>query len=222
MTTPENPQQSSELVPKVYNAELVSDNDITSGDHSPGPMLRRVAGECTGYVVRRVRESEWVARLRSVAAYRMRKVPRDLARLVWFVLRGHGRWIAKGWTWATHGDLRTDVRTARLTGDAQARRQAQEAIRADAKARWAKLGIALRRMAISSAGVLFVVVVLALAEKVFDRAAMPEWLVTSTRCVIFWARWSRSGGRGCSRSGRSAGSWRRCGKAGTAPRVRGG
>jgi DNA segregation ATPase FtsK/SpoIIIE, S-DNA-T family len=70
MTTPENPQQSSELVPKVYNAELVSDNDITSGDHSPGPVLRRVAGECTGYVVRRVRESEWVARLRSVAAYR--------------------------------------------------------------------------------------------------------------------------------------------------------
>jgi S-DNA-T family DNA segregation ATPase FtsK/SpoIIIE len=178
MTTPENPHQSAELVPKVYDAELVSDNDITSGDHPSGPVLRRVAGECTGYVVRRVRESEGVARLRSVAAYRARKAPCDLARLVWFLLRGHGRWIAKGWTWATHGDLRTDVRAARLTGDAQARRQAHEAIRADARARWAKLGIASRRTAISSAVALVVLVVLLLAEKVFDRAAMPDWLVT--------------------------------------------
>ncbi|MGB6162865.1 MAG: FtsK/SpoIIIE domain-containing protein [Pseudonocardiaceae bacterium] len=168
MTTPENPQQS---------AELMSDNDITSSNRSPGPVLRRVAGECTEYVVRRVRESEQVARLRSVAAYRARKTPRDLVRLVWFLLRGHGRWIAKGWTWATHGDLRTDVRTARLAGDAQARRQAHEAIRADAKARWAKLGIAVRRMAISSAVALVVLVVLLLGEKVFDRAAMPDWLI---------------------------------------------
>jgi DNA segregation ATPase FtsK/SpoIIIE, S-DNA-T family len=97
---------------------------------------------------------------------------------VWFLLRGHGRWIAKGWTWVTHGDLRTDVRTARLAGDAQARRQAHDAIRADAKARWAKLGIAVRRMAISSAVALVVLVVLLLGEKVFDRAAMPDWLVT--------------------------------------------
>jgi S-DNA-T family DNA segregation ATPase FtsK/SpoIIIE len=180
MTAPENPRQSAELVPKVYDAELVSDNDIDipSGDRSSGLVLRRVAGDCTGYVVRRVQESEWVTRLRSVAVYRVRKAPRDLARLVWFLLRGHGRWIAKGWTWATHGDLRTDVRAARLTGDAQARRQAQEAIRADAKARWAKLGIASRRMAISAAVALVMLGVLALAEKVFDRAAMPNWLVT--------------------------------------------
>ncbi len=169
MTTPENPRQP---------AELVSDNDITSSDRSPRPVLRHVAGECTGYMVRRVRESEWVARLRSVAAYRARKAPRDLVRLVWFLLRGHGRWIAKGWTWATHGDLRTDVRAARLAGDAQARRQAHDAIRAHAKARWAKLGIAVRRMAISSAVALVVLVVLFLGEKVFDRAAMPDWLVT--------------------------------------------
>ncbi len=113
-----------------------------------------------------------------MAVYRARKAPRDLARLVWFLLRGHGRWIAKGWTWVTHGDLRADVRAARLAGDAQARREAQEAIRADAKARWAKLGIALRRMAISIAVALVVLVVLLLAEKVFDRAAMPGWLVT--------------------------------------------
>ncbi|MGH3803541.1 MAG: hypothetical protein ACRDTD_26105, partial [Pseudonocardiaceae bacterium] len=43
MTTPENPQQSAELVPKVYDAELVSDNDIPSGDRSSGPVSRRVA-----------------------------------------------------------------------------------------------------------------------------------------------------------------------------------
>lgn len=127
MTTPDNPHQLAELVPKVYDAELVPGNDITSGVRSFGLVLRRVAGECTGYVVRRMRESEQVARLRSVVAYRARKAPRDLARLVWFLLRGHGRWIAKGWTWATHGDLRTDVRAARLTGDAQARREAHEA-----------------------------------------------------------------------------------------------
>ena len=178
MTTPENPHQLAELVPKAYDAELVSDNDITSGGRSSGLVLRRVAGDCTGCVVRWVRESQRVARLRSVAVYRARKAPRDLARLVWFLLRGHGRWIAKGWTWATHGDLRTDVRAARLAGDAQARRQAHEAIRADARARWAKFGIAVRRMAISGAGVLFVLVVLLLAEKVVDRAAMPDWLVT--------------------------------------------
>ena len=175
MTTPENLGQSAELMPKVYDAELVSDNDIRSGDRWSGPVLRRVAVECTGYVVR---ESERVARLRSVAVYRARKAPRDLARLVWFLLRGHGRWIAKGWTWATHGDLRADVRAARLGGDAQARREAQEAIRADARARWAKLGIAVRRTAISSAVALVVLVMLLLAEKVFDRAAMPDWLVT--------------------------------------------
>ena len=213
MTTPENPRQS---------AELTSDNNITSSDRSPGPVLRHIAGKCTQYVVRRVRESEQVARLGSVAAYRARKAPRDLVRLVWFLLRGHGRWIAKGWTWATHGDLRTDVRTARLAGDAQARRQAHDAIRADAKARWAKLGIALRRMAISSAVTLVVLVVLRLAEKVFDRAAMPDWLVTLYQVRDFLGAAVEVGGRGCSRSGRSAGLWRRCGKAGTARRVRGG
>jgi DNA segregation ATPase FtsK/SpoIIIE, S-DNA-T family len=116
MTTPETPHQSGELVPKVYDAELVSGNDITSGDRSSGPVLRRVAVDCTGYVVQRVRESEQVTRLRSVAAYRARKAPHDLARLGWFLLRGHGRWIARGWTWATHGDLRADARAARLAG----------------------------------------------------------------------------------------------------------
>lgn len=95
-------------------------------------------------------------------------------------------------------------------------------IRADVKARWAKLGIALCRMAISIAGALVVLVVLLLAEKVFDRAAMPGWLVTVYQVRDFLGAAVEVGGRGCSRSGRSAGPWRRCGKAGTVRRVRGG
>jgi S-DNA-T family DNA segregation ATPase FtsK/SpoIIIE len=115
--------------------------------------------------------------LRALVGYRVRKAPRDIGRLLWFVLRGHGRWIRKAWWWATHGDLRADVRAARLTGDAQARREAQEAIRAEARARWAKLGIALRRTVIGTAAALTVLVVLALLEAIFDRSAMPEWLI---------------------------------------------
>ncbi|WP_179956685.1 hypothetical protein [Amycolatopsis anabasis] len=156
----------------------MTDTDTTPVDRPAGTVVRRVAIECTGYVVRRVRESEQVARWRSVVTYRARKAPRDLARLVWFLLRGHGRWIAKAWHWATHGDLRADVRAARLAGDPQARREAQEAIRADARARWAKLGIALRRTVISTAVGLVVLILLRLLEMVFDRASMPGWLIT--------------------------------------------
>ncbi|MBV8993230.1 MAG: hypothetical protein JO287_05915 [Pseudonocardiales bacterium] len=140
-----------------------------------------MAIEFTAYVVRRVRESEQIVRARSVAVYRLRKAPRDVARLLWFLLRGHVRWIAKGWTWVTYGDLRADVRAARLAGDAEARRAAQEAIRADARARWAKLGIVVRRTVISTAATLVVLIVLALMEKVFDRASMPGWLITVYR-----------------------------------------
>jgi S-DNA-T family DNA segregation ATPase FtsK/SpoIIIE len=176
MTRPDNPQRRDELVPKVYDAEVVPDA------HEPGierrrPMLRRAAIDCIAYIVRRGRESHRLARLRALVGYRVRKAPRDIGRLLWFVLRGHGRWIRKAWWWATHGDLRADVRAARLTGDAEARREAQEAIRADARARWAKLGIAVRRTVISAAAGLTVLVVLALIEAIFDRAAMPEWLI---------------------------------------------
>ena len=65
-----------------------------------------------------------------------------------FFLRGHGRWIAKGWTWATHGHLRADARAAWLAGDSEARRAAQELIRADARARWAKIGIVAHRITV--------------------------------------------------------------------------
>ena len=172
--------RSAELVPKVFDGELVSDRSTgTVGRRSA--VVRRMAIEFTAYVVRRVRESEQIVRARSVAVYRLRKAPRDVARLLWFLLRGHVRWIAKGWTWVTYGDLRADVRAARLAGDAEARRAAQEAIRADARARWAKLGIVVRRTVISTAATLVVLIVLALMEKVFDRASMPGWLITVYR-----------------------------------------
>src|SRR6476661_5255900 len=83
--------------------------------------------------------------VKAIAAYRVRKAPRDVTRLCWFALRGHGRWITKAWTYTTHGDLRADARAARLAGDQEARRTAQETIRADSRARWAKVGLALRR-----------------------------------------------------------------------------
>lgn len=168
--------RAGELVPKIYDAEVISDNNDGSAARRAGPMVRRKVIECTGYVVRRVRESDRAARWRALLAYRVRKAPHDVVRLLWFLVRGHGRWIAKGWTWATYADLRGDVRQARMSGDAQARREAQETLRADAKARWAKLAITMRRTVVTAAVVVVVLVLLALAEMLFDRASMPDWL----------------------------------------------
>lgn len=189
-TTPETPDggaRAGELVPKIYDAEVIDTEVITdNNEHNndgggstarrAGLVVRRKVIDCTGYVVRRVRESDRAARWRALLAYRVRKAPQDLLRLLWFLLRGHGRWIAKGWTWATYADLRGDVRQARMAGDAQARREAQETLRADAKARWAKLAIGLRRVVVTAAVVVVVLVLLALTEMLFDRASMPDWL----------------------------------------------
>jgi S-DNA-T family DNA segregation ATPase FtsK/SpoIIIE len=199
--TPRSPQNhGGALVPKVFDAEIVPDSlsgSITSRqDRPPVPMARRAFIRCTGRIIRRVRESGWVARWRGLLAYRARKLPMDIMRLLWFMLRGHGRWIVKSWTWATYADLRGDVRQARIVGDAQARREAQETIRADAKARWAKLGIGLRRLVVTAAVVVVVLVLLALLELVFSRASMPGWLVAiydvrdfCLVAVAFLARW---------------------------------
>ncbi|WP_245589406.1 FtsK/SpoIIIE domain-containing protein [Amycolatopsis balhimycina] len=111
-----------------------------------------------------------------MAAYRARKAPLDVARLVWFVLRGNWRWLVKFWMWATYADLRADARRARLAGDAEARRAAQELIRSDATARWAKLGIVLRRMVITLRVAAPVAAVLWLVNSVMDRADMWPWL----------------------------------------------
>ena len=97
-------------------------------------------------------------------------------RLGWFVLRGHSRWIAKGWTWVSHGHLRADARAAWLVGDSETRRKAQELIRADARARWAKLGIAAHRILAGGLLVMFLGGVLALIDSQVSRAEMWPWL----------------------------------------------
>ncbi|WP_378056060.1 hypothetical protein [Actinophytocola glycyrrhizae] len=84
--------------------------------------------------------------------------------------------MGKAWCWATYADLRADVRAARLAGDVDARRTAQELIRADAKARWARVGIVLRRAVITVRVVGPVAVALWLVDAFLDRADMWPWL----------------------------------------------
>jgi DNA segregation ATPase FtsK/SpoIIIE, S-DNA-T family len=181
--TPEQPPQNApgtevESAPQVLHGELLSDEDnaavasrrLGRGGDRLGP--RAVV------LVRGVVHSPQVAQLRVVAAYRVRQAPRDVGRLGWFFLRGHGRWIAKGWTWASHGDLRADARAARLTGDSEARRAAQEMIRADARARWTKIGTAAHRVAAFGLLVAFLAGLLALIDSQVPRAEMWPWLAT--------------------------------------------
>lgn len=97
----------------------------------------------------------------------MQKAPRDLARLAWFALRGHARWAQAAWIFFTYGDMRGDVRAARVVGDAKARREAQELIRADAYARWARLGMLVEQ-------------VVGRAVAVIGVSALLLWLVHST------------------------------------------
>lgn len=177
------------LEPKVFDAEFVTD----APDHNHGPDDRRErsgvdrlvwsVGRAWAWLragvrvlVARVWRSDRMLRLRSVAAYRVRKAPADVVRLGWFVLRGHWRWLVKAWSWATYADLRADVRAARLAGDVEARRTAQEMIRADAKARWARVGIVLRRFVITVRVAGPVTVLLWLVDALLDRTAMWPWL----------------------------------------------
>lgn len=175
--------EGTSLEPKVFDAEFVTDDgpdhagtDRTPGERSWWSIHAAVLAHGAGMLTRRVWRSDTVVRVRSVAAYRARKVPADVARLVWFVVRGHWRWLVKIWNWATYADLRADVRAARLAGDSEARRAAQELIRADAKARWARVGIVLRRVVIACRLLAPVAVVLWLVDSVMDRSDMWPWL----------------------------------------------
>ena len=114
--------------------------------------------------------------MRSAAGYRLRMLPRDLLRLLWFAIRGHGRWAVKAWTFFTYGDLRADARAARLASDAEARRDAQEAIRAQAKARWAKVGLVLHRTVIAALVMIVLALALIIADAVLPRQRMWDWL----------------------------------------------
>ncbi|MFJ8959949.1 FtsK/SpoIIIE domain-containing protein [Lentzea sp. NPDC102401] len=178
----------AEVEPKVFDGEIVTDDESAELDRRI--VADRVRGTAD-VAVRILRESDVSVRVRSVVAYRVRKAPRDSARLTWFAIRGLGRWTAKGWTWATHGDLRADARNARLSNDSEARRTAQETLRADAAARWAKLRTALKVMAIIAAGVLFLVVV----DHAVERDQMWAWLSATysvldiVRAVLKWMLW---------------------------------
>ncbi|GAB1513243.1 hypothetical protein [Actinophytocola sp. KF-1] len=172
----------------MFDAEIVTDAPAVRGTGVDGPAsVWRVLVSAVGATARacgarawllagRVWRSDRMRRARSVTAYRVRKAPADLLRLVWFVVRGHWRWLVKAWSWATYADLRADVRAARLAGDAEARRTAQEMIRADAKARWARVGIVLRRTVITVKVAAPVAVVLWLVDALLDRADMWPWL----------------------------------------------
>jgi S-DNA-T family DNA segregation ATPase FtsK/SpoIIIE len=163
-----------EHVGPVLDGELIDD---TLPQPRPRTAARPVVEPSRwSQAVSRVWRSGPMVRARSIAAYRARKAPADVVRLMWFVLRGNGRWLVKFWSWATYADLRADARRARLAGNAEARRAAQELIRSDATARWAKLGIALRRMVITVRVAAPVAALLWLVDSVMDRADMWPWL----------------------------------------------
>jgi S-DNA-T family DNA segregation ATPase FtsK/SpoIIIE len=155
----------------VLDGELLSEQDNAAVAWLAGQGRLRVM-----LLARAVADSPRSAQFTAVIGYRLHKAPRDAARLCWFFLRGHARWIAKGWTWVTHGDLRADARAARLIGDRETRRAAQELIRADSAVRWAKLGIALHRSAV--AGLLLAVLagVLVIVNTQVARTDMWPWL----------------------------------------------
>ena len=157
--------------PVVLDGELLTERDNPAGVGPFAGVVVRVV-----MLARGVGTSPRVVQARAVVGYRLRKAPRDAVRLGWFVLRGHSRWIAKGWTWVSHGHLRADARAAWLAGDSETRRKAQELIRADARARWAKLGIAAHRILAGGLLVTFLGGVLALIDSQVSRAEMWPWL----------------------------------------------
>jgi S-DNA-T family DNA segregation ATPase FtsK/SpoIIIE len=166
-TEPESPVLDGELLPDDQSTELVARRS------GPEGLRARVS-----VLVRGMAQLPQLTQLKAVARYRLRHAPRDVARLGWFFLRGHGRWIAKGWTWTTHGDLRADARAARLAGDQEARRTAQETLRADAHARWAKIGRALHRTVAAGLLVTFLAGILTFIDSQISRADMWPWLAS--------------------------------------------
>jgi S-DNA-T family DNA segregation ATPase FtsK/SpoIIIE len=184
-----------DLPDEVFEAEILTDveNDYVSrwlahartGKALPAHPRARVVRRALVAARRRVAatfvagwRSDQVVRVRSVLGYRVRKAPLDLTRLLWFVLRGHGRWIGKAWTFLTYGDLRADARAARLAGDAQARRTAQELIRADSRARWARLAMVAENAWRAGVAVGVAVAVLWLIDSMMTRAEMWPWLAS--------------------------------------------
>jgi S-DNA-T family DNA segregation ATPase FtsK/SpoIIIE len=168
--------EPAQTAPEVLDGELLSDAENAA---VASRLLGRGLDQLplrVAVLARGVGRHPRTAQVKAVAGYRLRKAPRDVTRLCWFALRGHGRWITKAWTYTTHGDLRADARAARLAGDQEARRIAQETIRADGRARWAKIGLALRRGLGAGLLVTFLAGVLALIDSQMSRADMWPWL----------------------------------------------
>lgn len=141
----------------------------------PAEVLRRSA-ELARRALAMAWQSDHLARARLVAMYRVRQAPRDLGRLSWFAIRGHARWIGKAWIFVTYADLRADARGARMAGDPEARRAAQELIRADARARWAKLGVFVHRATSAALIGSALVLMLWVIDSSMTRDQMWSWL----------------------------------------------
>ncbi|MGH3869820.1 MAG: hypothetical protein ACRDQ4_27715 [Pseudonocardiaceae bacterium] len=191
MTTPHD--GSGAVVGPVFEAEVLSEAqnaEVARRFAEFGTLVRRrpadlarLSAQLAGRALRVAWKSDHLARARSVAAYRARQAPRDLGRLSWFAIRGHARWISKAWTYLTYGDLRADTRAARLAEDPQGRRAAQELIRSDALARWARLGLFARRAATAAAIGSVLTLVLWAIDSLMTRDQMWPWLATLYRAI---------------------------------------
>ncbi|SDH66049.1 DNA segregation ATPase FtsK/SpoIIIE, S-DNA-T family [Actinokineospora alba] len=167
-------EPTNEIEPQIIDAEIV-DDDAPGWGRVPGTEIERATPR-TVALVTAVRQSQQLAKVRQVAAYRARHAHRDAWQITKYTVRGHARWFRKGWDWATHADLRADARAAKLSQDRETRRVAQEMLKADGRARWERLGVAARRTAVALAVVAGVVAVLWLLGQVMPREQMWPWL----------------------------------------------
>lgn len=165
---------TTEIEPQIIDAEIV-DDDAPGWGRVPGTEIERATPR-TVALVTAVRQSQQLAKVRQVAAYRARHAHKDAWQITKFTVRGHARWVVKGWNWATHADLRADARTAKLSQDRETRRAAQEMLKADARARWERLGSAARVTWLALRVAAVVVGVLWLLNMVMPREQMWTWL----------------------------------------------
>jgi DNA segregation ATPase FtsK/SpoIIIE, S-DNA-T family len=189
VTNPPHPDHHHTNTPHPQDAPTPTTEYTTGpapvGTLIPFPVLEGEIVHQRGVARLRTRVMTWAraastspqaGQLKAVMAYRARQAPHDLLRLVWFFLRGHARWALKGWCWITHADLRADARAARVAGDSEGRRAAQEMIRADGHARWARVGHGARLGLTGGLLIAFLAGVLTLIEAHIPRDQMWPWL----------------------------------------------
>src|SRR5207302_8225071 len=87
------PGTALEPAGEVVDGELVPATENAAID----ARLRAQVARRAVQVVRVIGTHERTTQLKTLAGYRARKAPQDAARLTWFAIRGHGRWIVKGW-----------------------------------------------------------------------------------------------------------------------------